>query len=394
MTAEPLRGLGGADTRGRTLARCLQWVAWVLAAVLAARLGRFIVRSVEGNAYDFASYYTAARLTWHTAPGEYFYNAAWFAARGLTYTGLAASGFDPNPPTTALLLVPLVGFQYTTARLVWALVTVVCLAAAVGMLAKGLGLRGDVLAGFSAFVLVYQPLYADIGAGQVYVFLLALLVLGWAAYRRRADATLGLTLGCLAALKSAATPLWVLLLAQCRWKAFGWAAATVLALGLSSVALLGLQAWRTLNPDPLFPAPALGAWILGPALVAMTLISCSVTRGSSPSDLSFTVFATTSTIVNPLSLDYHYVPLLLPIAILLAWARNQPRPLAPILVGLAMFLIAADLTPRTLEMGRGTLALLNYPKLYGAMILWATAVYACHQHRRVTEHAFRPADSS
>lgn len=325
------------------------------------------------------------------------------------------------------MLLAFVGFQYRTALLVWAVLTVVCLATAVGLCAKGLGLRGTLLAGFSAFVLVYQPLYANVRTGQTYVLLLVLLVVAWWAYRRRADATAGVALGCLAAFKLAAAPLWVLLLAQRRWKALGWAATIVLAVGLSSVVLLGLQAWHTyvrvvpkwttssgmlvtafqslpgfvrhltvvdpqLNPEPLVPAPALGTWIPGAGLAVMTGMSLFVTRGSPPSDLSFAVFVTAGTIVNPQSLDYHYVLLLLPIAILLTWARNQPRPGAPIMIGVAMFLIAADLQYRSPEMGRGALALLSYPKLYGAMILWATAVYACRERRQAAEHAGRPTD--
>lgn len=409
------------------LARGLQWTAWGLVVLLAIRLARFIVRSVEGNAYDFAQYYTAARLAWQRAPGEYLYDGRWFAQRGIELTGIAASPFDANPPTTALLLIPFIGLPFTWAHLAWAVITVVCLVSAVAMLAKGLALRGSVLAGFSALVLLYQPLFANIRAGQVYVLLLALLVVAWRGYRRGAQTRLGFALGCLAAFKLAAALLWVLLLAQRRWKALAWAATTVVALGLSSVILLGPWAWPTyvaslpelttrpgtlltafqslpgfvrhltiadprLNPEPLFPAPALAPWVLGAALVAMLAVSLSVTLRAPPADLAFAVFAAASTVINPQSLDYHYVLLLLPIAILLAWARNQGRTPAPILVGIATFLIAADVQSRSLEMGRGSPALLAYPKLYGAMILWGTAVWACHQRPRRIGQVHGPAE--
>jgi hypothetical protein len=103
--------------------------------------------------------------------------------------------FSPNPPTTALLLLPLAGLDYTAARVVWTLLNLALLLLVVGWLLRQLDLRGIWLSGAVAFVLFFQPVYANLEQGQAYLLLLGLSVAAWHGYRTRQETVLGAALG-------------------------------------------------------------------------------------------------------------------------------------------------------------------------------------------------------
>ncbi|HEX5417048.1 MAG TPA: glycosyltransferase family 87 protein [Chloroflexota bacterium] len=93
--------------------------------------------------------------------------------------------------------------------------------------------------------------------------------------------------------------------------------------------------------------------------------------------LAFAAWAILDVALSPVSEDYHYTLLLVPIAILLAdWrdCRRGRRWLA-ILLG-AIVLIGAPLPFKSPALAAGAWALLAYPKLYGALGLWGLAVRA------------------
>jgi hypothetical protein len=87
--------------------------------------------------------------------------------------------------------------------------------------------------------------------------------------------------------------------------------------------------------------------------------------------MAFAAFATLSIIFGPLSLDYHYTLALLPLALaaspstwpLLTWRSAS-------WLAMAAMLIAAPLPYHDRRLEVGALALLGYPKLYGALLLW------------------------
>jgi hypothetical protein len=68
--------------------------------------------------------------------------------------------------------------------------------------------------------------------------------------------------------------------------------------------------------------------------------------------------------------------LLLPSAIALAWALERRSPMAWVLLAAAFLPVAADLPYRSPGLDHGAWALLAYPKLYGALLLWAALLGA------------------
>jgi hypothetical protein len=111
------------------------------------------------------------------------------------------------------------------------------------------------------------------------------------------------------------------------------------------------------------------------ALVAISLYVAWRAREASARALLFSCLLLASLVVSPFSLDYHYTLALLPLAIL--WGRvisNRDARLAA-LTGLATCLLLVDLPQRPLFDAHGFGSLLAYPKLYGALLLWALGIW-------------------
>src|SRR5690606_18039489 len=185
-----------------------------------------------------------------------------------------------------------------------------------------------------------------------------------------------------------------------RWRALGWGIVSAALVGLASLPVVGLGAWRAYgqllpdlaarperavtayqtqlglirhlltfdaqwNPSPLFQAPALGTWLPWVAFIAMAGLSVYVALTTDRNDLAFAAFVVAGVVLSPFSLDYHYTLLLLPLAILIAWAREQSSPWPWLVLTAGIVLVGADLPYRSPWLAAGAWALLAYPKLYG-----------------------------
>jgi hypothetical protein len=391
--------------------RTAPWLAWLVVAILAARFLLFVAANATRPSDGFVAYYTAARLLREGEPVSRFYDNAWFRAQVARFEPGASDIYNVNPPTTALLLLPLAGLAYEPARAIWEVTNVLVLAASLGLLFWRLELRGFAGLAMLGLVFVYQPLFANFQHAQAYVLLFGLLVLAWYGYRRERPVLFGVALGFMLILKTAAILLWLLPLVQRKWRALAVGIGVALAVVLASLPWVGLDAWRTYlplmmslpshpeiavtayqtlpslfrhlfiydpqwNPAPLWSAPALGQVLPWLGLVAMLAVSVyAAIRGGDP-DLAFVLFVIASVVLSPVSIDYHYTLLLLPIAILVAWARRQASAWPWILIGAGALLIAANLPYLSPRVAAGAMALLAYPKLYGACLLWALACWA------------------
>ncbi len=412
MPVEP-RTTRSVQSTGLQRDRLVRWFLWGLVLLLAFRLASFTIDAAVRPSNGFAAYYTASRLVADGADVSRFYDNAWFRAEIARHGPAVNDIYNVSPPPTALLLLPLVGLDYTGARIIWTLVNLACLVGAVVWLVRQAGLRGLWVPGFSAFVLLYQPLYANFSQGQVYVLMLVLLMIAWHGYRQRRGWMSGMALGLMLTLKTAGVLLWLLFLVQRRWPALIWGSATALLVGLGSLHWLGIESWRTYfrllprlstqpkiavtayqtqlsffrhlftfderwNPAPLLQAPALGTWLPWLGVAAVAGISAHAAYATDRDDLVFATFVLASVILSPVSLDYHYTLLLLPIAILVAWLGARAWSWPAFVLEISASLIAADLPYRSPRLAAGALALLAYPKLYGAFLLWGLALWASH----------------
>ena len=391
-------------------------VMWLAAGLLGALFLLHGARSASQPSDGFAAYYTSARLVRQGEQAVRFYDQAWFRAQTERLAPGASDIFNVNPPTAALLLLPLAGLDHIPARFLWTGVNLLLAAACVAVLWRELRLKAIYPPVLLCFVFAFQPLHANFRHGQAYLALLALLLLAWYGYRHRRPALLGVGLGLLLILKTAALPLWVLVLAQRRWRALLWGGLTILGTGLVSLPLLGLDAWATYvrllpqlatepwlavtayqsqygffrhllifdpqwNPEPLLNAPWLGTWLPALATLAVVAASARASWRAEASDPAFALFALASIVLSPVSVDYHYTLGLLPVAVLLArvpfW-RSWPASLGLIM---AVLLIGADLPYQSPQLQVGAWAFLAYPKLYGGLLLWALALAAARKDR-------------
>ena len=228
-------------------------------------------------------------------------------------------------------------------------------------------------------------------------------------------------------MKLAGVFIWLLPLQQRRWRVFlvggaaaaglllatwpgwpAWEAYLALLRDLSSQperAVTAYQTWLSWcrhlftfdaqwNPAPVGEMPALANWVYGlgaAGMVGLTVWlarrvtgSPTATEAIGPPDLLFAAAVILGLVLSPLSLDYHYSLLLLPVFILLQWSRQAQRPAWRVwlLLLLALVAVAADLPYRSPRLAEGWWALLAYPKLYGALLLWGVALWGSQRHVR------------
>ena len=393
------------------------WLARLVVAALGLRLLLFAAAAARAPSDGFVAYYTAARLLREGQPVSRFYDNDWFRAQVNRINPAVSDIYNVNPPTTVLLMLPLAWLDHDTARVGWVSLSIIILGASLAFVMRQLHLSGVAGLLFLGLVFVYQPLFANLKHGQAYIFLLGLLALAWYGHRRGRPTLFGSALGSLLILKTAGAMLWLLPAIGRKWRVVVVGLGVVLGVALASLPWIGLEAWRTYlpllagltarpetavpayqtvmsffrhlftydpqwNPAPLWLAPVLGQAL--PWLVIVVMLAASgytVLRGAE-ADLAFALFAIASVVLTPVSLDYHYTLLLMPIAILIAWAGRQASAWPWIVLAAGAALIAADLPYNSPRVAVGALALLAYPKLYGAGLLWALAWWASRRSWR------------
>ncbi|GBC85689.1 hypothetical protein HRbin11_02139 [bacterium HR11] len=398
--------------------KLLRLAAWGLLGIAGIRWAFFVVREVPRPRPGLVALYTAARLVRAGNGVERFYDDEWFQTQVRRVTPTVRDIYRPNPPTAVLLGWPLVvlGIDYVGARWVWSVFSTACVLGAVGLLMRADGLQGAGLPLALAGLLSYHPWKADLALGQVYGLLLGLLTLAWYGYRRDRPAVLGTALGLLLAFKMTGLLLWPLLAVQRRWRALAWAAGTALAVIGLSLPWLGAAAWwaygsvllhltdhpslavtayqtqlgfcrHLFAPDPVWnPAPLGVAPWLSDLLWAASVLgflggSLYAAGVGGSSDAAFAAFTVAGVILNPYALDYHYTLLVLPILVLLASGLRKPAGPTMTVLTAAILLTGLNLPYRSPALAVGAWALLAYPKLYGAWLLWGLAIWMAVRRR-------------
>jgi alpha-1,2-mannosyltransferase len=122
-----------------------------------------------------------------------------------------------NPPLLTVLLAPFALLDALTAYRVFAVGTLLLVAAAVLAVARELRLSRTVTVLALVMVLASSPLHGTLVLGQIYPLLLAGLVAGWIAERRGRPVLAAVLYGVTVALKPSLAPVLLLLAVQRRW---------------------------------------------------------------------------------------------------------------------------------------------------------------------------------
>ncbi|HLF28104.1 MAG TPA: glycosyltransferase family 87 protein [Anaerolineae bacterium] len=373
-------------------------------------LAQTVVPAAGQLTHGFSAYYTAGRVVLAGEPGARLYDEAWFADRVTELSGGQARDiFLATPPASAVLWLPLALLPIEAARIVWTWLNVALLALALGLIAHELrvGWQSIGFVGLAALFTLAAPVREQFQLGQMYVLLLWLHTIGWRAFIHERDRVAGIMLGLALALKFSGWPIGLVLLAYRRWRAAGWAAVTVFAVVLFTLPFVGWEAWReclfvevpAVVRSAYAPVPAYqtttGFWqhlfrydpltnpgpiadIL-PVAIALTLLTTvaavwAVLKWRDSASASFAAAVALTELLSPAAEQYHYVLLLLPLAVL--WHAVWLRRSIGLLFGAmaATFLIAWPLAYKDPAAATGWNALLHYPRLYGGWVVFGALI--------------------
>jgi len=267
----------------------------------------------------------------------------------------------PHPPTVAMLFLPLSLLGFEAAAALWLLLELVCLVAAVALLARATGARLSVAAtvGVAAALLNWYPLWVEMALGQLTVPLLAIVAAAWLALRRSRWLLSGALVGFGLLVKPVLAPLLLLFVIRGRRRALASALLVVgggyLAAGwvlgfatlgryftvvLPQVSHLYRASWRNISApavawkaldgtshglDGLTSLPALlyaprlaaGAAAVLPLVLALLGLWSVVATHSV--DAALAVLVGVSVLVGPVSWPHYLVLLLVPAAVLTRW---------------------------------------------------------------------------
>jgi hypothetical protein len=356
------------------------------------------------------AYYVAAQTIRAGERGERLYDDDWFASRVMEASHRAVTDrYLANPPTLAVAWLPFAYLPVEASRRLWIALDVLYLAVALWLIAVELdwSRRPWAILALSALVTVAVPTREQIALGQMYACLLLIHVIGWRAYIHRRNAFAGAALGVAMTLKLSGWPIGLLMLVRRRWSAVGWAVATAAIGALASLPWVGFDAWRAflsevvprtlhsaaatltayqdttgfwqhlfrydaeLNPHPLFHAPALAALLTVSSVAGACIALLTCTRTAS---VGFAAAVALTELLSPAAEQYHYVIMVLPLAVLWheAW-RSNFWPLG--CAALAATLLIA--CPIDYKSAHPVWAIFhNYPRLLGGWLAFAALLYA------------------
>jgi hypothetical protein len=394
-------------------------VAWSLLAALVAVFLVHTVIPAAGQLTDgFLGYYVGAETIKNGEPGARLYDDEWFRARVKEVSADQVTDiYLVNSPVLAVAWLPLAYLPAEEARRLWVGLSVLWLAFAIGLVARQLVSSQQLLGivGITALFTLPAPAREQFYSGQMYSFLLLLHVIGWRAYSRRQDATAGIALGLAIALKFSGWPIGLLMIARRRWTAVLWS--TVAGVGAAIITLpwVGIDAWRTLlfiamprvlqwpaaaltayqdttgfwqhwlrydaqlNPNPIIDAPALACFLtIGTAAAACFALAAR----QRPAYVSFAAAVALIELLSPVALQYHYMLLLLPLAVLWheAWLFRSSGALCLALA--ATVLMGWPVNYKAPHPGWAVL--LSYPRLFGGWIVFIALLIAWRDRNPVT----------
>ena len=375
-----------------------------LVCVLAVHQLRFIQEVSQRPSHGFVSYYVASHLLSKGTDVSQYYDDTWYRAQTRLITPGIEDIYRPHTPTMGFILLPLAHLNHASARTIWILFNLLSVVSAVVWIRRAE--RFNMIWTTIAFMitLLYQPLYVNFEYGQIYGLLFAVLTLIWYGYRHKYDRFVGILLGIILILKTAGLLLLPFFALQRRWKTLLWTMSTICMIGLLSLPIVGIPSWLaflevlpeysqrpafavtayqgipgffkhhffyhpTWNPSPLVDLPALGSLLSLSLILVMLVFTLWKGNRSKDHKLLFCALLGLGVIISPVSLDYHYAILLLPILLLLADIQTMTLWQKGGLI-ISIILLAVDYPYQKPPYDETFLSLMAYPKLIGGVILW------------------------
>jgi len=387
---------------------------WGILIILSVYFIYFVIVNADKQSHGFATYYTASRLLDEREDVSRFYDDDWFSSNVKRFSPEVYEIYHVNLPTTSLIMLPLVKFDYSNARIIWTIFNLIMLFTVVLFLLQKFNYKDIWVPLIIILFLSFQPLYANFLFGQAYIIVFCLLVVAWYAYVSGNEKLLGVAIGLIFVFKSAGFLFWLFLILQQRWKSLVWGLLTVSVVILFSLPWIGIDAWQTYiekitslvsnpsssvtayqtlhsffhhltifnkvwNPEPLVNLPLLGNLLSIFSVLTITGVSSFIALKNKKSEIVFGAFIIAGVLISPASLDYHYTILLLPFLLLINNIRKDSSAILWVMLLITIFLIAAYLPYASPRFAKGFWAIFAYPKLYGAIGLWGLFIRAAYR---------------
>jgi hypothetical protein len=380
---------------------------------------------------DLPNYLTAARIVADRGQVDRLYDIPWFQAQMSRYQiGKPSEGkFEPFPPPTALLLVPIAHLTPLDALRVMVGLNLLCTAASILLLSRILACSV-----VDAALLVLLSGFAVINAvrlGQPYPLVSLSCILGYHTYLKGRPFLAGLCFGLFTPIKYVPVVMLVYFACRRQWKLVLGGAAAILAVVLLSIGVLGwkiheeflqsvlgghlvgnltmqnpftatFQSFDSLfrrlfvfdamlNPHPLIAC----AWleVLGVILTKLLILGTGVAtllrlaRMGSERSLppSIGILGILVLLLAPATAVYHFVLLWLPIALLFDFFRRESAAMFAYFI-LAIYALIGFFPYRFSAPfeGHGALTILAYPRLFLLLAMYAACVYFVWRPARAT----------
>ena len=370
--------------------------------IAAMVLAIFTIFSAGSVTHGFVSYYTASRLLVSGELGPEAYDDQWFGAvvQRITNSNVREI-FIPNPPTMALMALPLAGVGAQPARAIWLGASLAALIAGVAALVRYRASQNrDVSIALLMLMLLAPAVFTNLRIGQGYLIVFALFAGSALLLLKHRDRPAGICLGLLLALKTSGVALALLLLVRKRWTALATAAVTALLLAIVITPFIDAEMWwiypSQVRAYVARPASSVTAyqttlglfrhlcvadpqWNPGPAadcgaiaftaptlLIAIaTIVTLVLARKSTRADAWIAAGAALSVLSLPAVAEPHFVLMAIPLALL------RLRTSEILVIG-ALLIVPLEYTAERFT--TGWWALLAYPRLYAAWLLWAASI--------------------
>ena len=373
---------------------------------------------------DFPNYYTSAKLFLEGADVSQFYDDAWFAQQ-IRAQGIDVDGkFSPFPPLTVLVMTPLSGLPPLTALQVWTGFGILILGALFLVLKQMIAAPPMVIAGIILGSGI--GLANNFRFGQWYVMLLFILTCGYYYWQKGFPVVAGMFFGIGASIKYFPLLFIILFAWRREWKGVFSCLGTFVVLNLAGALMLGFAAYGTffrsvfwnhlsanmqnpfsavfqsweslfrrlfvadpvLNPQPFIDYPA--GFLIGTSLMigcviiitSRTMIHLRTAGYEDTLAHQFVVLALMGLALLPASATYHFVLLVLPMALLLSLRARLSGPLYYAIFGLYFVLGFIPYRYFIRFDGSGFYSVLAYPRLAIMTAIFCAAVI-------VTEQALR-----
>lgn len=364
---------------------------------------------------DFPNYYTSSRLLMEGKDLSRLYDDEWFQEQITSYGMNQAGRFSPFPPITALIMMPVALFSPLRALQVWTVLNLGILVMSIALLSRIVGKNWL----WSALLFLGSglALINNFRFGQLYLVLTFLLILGYDSWRKFSPTRSGILFGIGSAIKYFPLILIPFYVARREWKIVFTCLLTLAVLYSLAIVIVGAdihtqffsqvftnhitgnlpspfsatyQSWDSLlrrifmydpiwNPEPLIRSTE--GFYLAKYSIIFSLITLATTAlrrakytcGNDAQNIQFAIIIVAGMIVVPASATYHFLLLILPIAILVSAPQRPSRIMQKVI--LFIFVMIGFIPYRYFRPfdGRGVLTILAYPRL-GLMITLFIAI--------------------